>query len=160
MVNTNFPWNLWEGFQDIALSNMLDKILLFLLFFVIIYMILEKKIFKEQKTVNTIIATSISLLAVVLMREQEFLKLILVYQIFGVAILFGITIMIFVYFLHKSGTIPLFRKTFLIGYTIILMLFIGENISEENTYMLYILLGIMVCLILFDNKIQEYFMKQ
>ena len=148
--------NLWNAFLRISLSSELDFILLFLLFFAVVYTVLEKRFFQKQRAVSAIIAVSVSMLATYFLSYEGFEIQMFTYNLFALFLTISLSLAIMVYFIHQVNLLPGFRKALLFAYGIVLFVVLdrqGHRFLEG--YLDIIFIVVIALLIIFDKRIND-----
>lgn len=145
-------------------SNQVDeflfiKILLFALVLIVVYSVLKKnEILSGDKTINGIIAVTVSILSVRYLPDNFVQAIMFQYGALAVGITTFIPVMIFFYFIHQSGVGPFGRRFAWIVYLgafFALWTFRYEDLGAAN-WIYWIVIGFVVISIMFDKRIHEY----
>ncbi len=138
------------------------KILLFFLLFAIIFVALNNiDLFEENRPVHVIVTTITSIFAVRYLRPGEFINAILLpYTALGASLASFLPLLIFFYFVHKSGMGPFGRRAAWAIYGIFFIMLWGtrqyDSLGAAN-WVYVIGIGFIIISFLFDKTIQGYF---
>jgi hypothetical protein len=138
------------------------KILLFFLLFAIIFVALNNiDLFEENRPVHVIVTTITSIFAVRYLRPGEFINAILLpYTALGASLASFLPLLIFFYFVHKSGMGPFGRRAAWFTYGLFFIMLWGtreyDSLGTANWVYIIALIFILASLI-FDKSIHRYF---
>ena len=138
------------------------KIMLFFLLFAIIFVALKNiEIFEENRSVHIVLTTITSIFAVRYLKPGEFINAILLpYTALGASLASFLPLLIFFYFVHKSGMGPFGRRAAWAIYGIFFIMLWGtrqyDSLGAAN-WVYVIGIGFIIISFLFDKTIQGYF---
>ena len=138
------------------------KIMLFFLLFAIIFVALKNiEIFEENRPVHIILTTITSIFAVRYLKPGEFINAILLpYTALGASLASFLPLLIFFYFVHKSGMGPFGRRAAWFTYGLFFIMLWGtreyDSLGTANWVYIIALIFILASLI-FDKSIHRYF---
>ncbi len=138
------------------------KIMLFFLLFAIIFVALKNiDIFEENRPVHIVLTTITSIFAVRYLKPGEFINAILLpYTALGASLASFLPLLIFFYFVHKSGMGPFGRRAAWAIYGIFFIMLWGtrqyDSLGAAN-WVYVIGIGFIIISFLFDKTIQGYF---
>jgi hypothetical protein len=138
------------------------KIMLFFLLFAIIFVALKNiEIFEENRSVHIVLTTITSIFAVRYLKPGEFINAILLpYTALGASLASFLPLLIFFYFVHKSGIGPFGRRAAWAIYGIFFIMLWGtrqyDSLGAAN-WVYVIGIGFIIISFLFDKTIQGYF---
>jgi MFS family permease len=157
-IGSIFAPILGVGFGEFLFS----KIMLFFLLFAIIFVALNNiDLFEENRPVHVIVTTITSIFAVRYLRPGEFINAILLpYTALGASITSLLPLIIFFYFVHKSGMGPFGRRAAWFTYGLFFIMLWGtreyDSLGTANWVYIIALIFILASLI-FDKSIHRYF---
>lgn len=138
------------------------KIMLFFLLFAIIFVSLKKiDIFEENRAVHVVLTSITSVLAVRYLEPGEFINAILLpYTALGAALSTFLPLLIFFYFVHKSGLHGFGRRAAWFIYLLFFIMLWGtrpyDSLGTAN-WIYLISLGFVLINLFLDKTIQGYF---
>tara|TARA_Y100000310_G_scaffold169740_1_gene169950 strand:- start:799 stop:1530 length:732 start_codon:yes stop_codon:yes gene_type:complete len=138
------------------------KIMLFFLLFAIVYVALENiDLFEDNRAVHVIVTLITAILAVRYLRPGEFINAILLpYSALGATITLLLPLIIFFYFVHKSGMQRFGRRAAWFTYGLIFIMLWGtREVSSLGTanWVYIIALIFVLANLFFDKTIHRYF---
>jgi hypothetical protein len=138
------------------------KIMLFFLLFAIIFVALGKiDIFFDNRAVHVILTSVTSIFAVRYLEPGEFINAILLpYTALGAALSTFLPLLIFFYFVHKSGFVGFGRRAAWFIYGVFFIMLWGtrpyDSLGIAN-WIYVIGIGFIIINFIFDKSIQGYF---
>ena len=140
-------------------NDLLIKILIFLLIFIMAIQILRKTLF-EDKIISGVIALSIALIGTFYISYSQLKFITQTYGITSIIILIIVPFLIAFFFIYSSNITGVLRKMFWVFYGIITFLILQENntFSSETSMSISLLIIFLTIMIIFlDKSIQNQF---
>ncbi len=140
-------------------NDLLIKILIFLLIFIMAIQILRKTLF-EDKIISGVIALTIALIGTFYISYSQLKFITQTYGITSIIILIIVPFLIAFFFIYSSNITGVLRKMFWVFYGIITFLILQENntFSSETSMSISLLIIFLTIMIIFlDKSIQNQF---